>query len=110
MTRRMVSTPLIARRSPRNAQGGAVSHPHLFHVHYPDANGGLTAIGDSDAGVFFWRGPCPEEAQGTGLVAWETVCRPVSQGGLGVQYLQHTNLALLTKWVCRLLTPSGDLV
>ena len=58
----------------------------------------------------FWRGPCPEVARGTALVAWETVCRPVSQSGLGIHSLQHTNLALLTKWVCRLLSPSGDLV
>ena len=48
----MASTPLIARRSPRNALGGAVSHSHLFHVHFPDANGSSTATGDSDAGVF----------------------------------------------------------
>ena len=105
----MTSTPLIVERSPRSAQGAAVSHPHLFHVHFPDASGSSTATGDSDAGVF-WRGPCLEEAQGTTLVAWETVCRPDSQGGLGVHYLQHTNLVLLTKWVSRLLTPSGDLV
>ena len=59
---------------------------------------------------FFWREPCTEEARGTALVAWEIVCRPVSQGGLGIHSLQHTNLALLTKWVCRLLLPSGDLV
>ena len=59
---------------------------------------------------FFWRGSRPEEARGTALVKWETVCRPVSQGGLGVQSLQHTNLALLTKWVGRLLQPSGDLL
>ena len=59
---------------------------------------------------FFWRGSCPKEARGTTLVAWENVCRPVSQGGLGLQSLQHTNLALLTKWVRRLLQPSGDLM
>ena len=58
---------------------------------------------------FFWRGSCLEEAQGTALVAWETVCRLVSHGGLGIQSMQHTNLALLTKWVCCLLSPSGDL-
>ena len=60
--------------------------------------------------AFFWRRSCPEEARGTPLVTWETVCRPVSQGGLGVQSLQHTNLALLTKWVDRLLQPPGDLM
>ena len=59
---------------------------------------------------FFWRGSRPEEARGTALVTWETVCRPVSQGGLGVHSLQHTNLAILTKWVSRLLQPAGDLV
>ena len=25
---------------------------------------------------FLWRGPCPEEARGTALVAWETIYRP----------------------------------
>ena len=59
---------------------------------------------------FFWRGSCSEEARGMGLVTWETVCRPVSQGGLGVQSLQYTNLALLTKWVSRLLQSLGDLL
>ena len=44
------------------------------------------------------------------LVKWETVCHPVSQGGLGVQSLQHTNLALLTKWVGRLLQSPRDLL
>ena len=106
----MASTPLIAGRSSRYAQSGAVSHPHLFHGHFPNASGGSTVAGDSDAGVFFWRGSRLEEAQGTTLVAWETVCRLVSHDGLGIQSLQHTNLALLTKWVCRLLSPLGDLV
>ena len=59
---------------------------------------------------FFWRGSQPEESRGAALVAWTTVCRPVSQGGLGVRHLQHTNTALLTKWVCWILNPSGDLV
>ena len=56
-TGRMASTPLIAGRLPRPAQGGAVSHPHLFHVHFLDAGGGLTATGDSDAGVLLARTP-----------------------------------------------------
>ena len=36
---------------------------------------------------FFWRGSHPEEARGTALVAWETVCRPISHGRLGIQSL-----------------------
>ena len=44
------------------------------------------------------------------LVAWSMVCRPINQGGLGIRYLQHSNMALLTKWVCRMMQPSGDLV
>ena len=59
---------------------------------------------------FLWRGPQPEEARGTTLVAWPTVCRPINQGGLGLRHLQHTNMALLTKWVCQMMQPSGDLV
>ena len=51
----MASTPLIAGRSSRYAQGGAVSHSHLFHGHFPDARGGSTAAGDNDAGVFLAR-------------------------------------------------------
>ena len=49
--------PFIAGRSPCPAQGGAVSHPHLFHVYFPDAGGGSTTTGDSDAGVLLARTP-----------------------------------------------------
>ena len=59
---------------------------------------------------FFWRGSRQEGSRGVALVAWETVCRPVSQGGLGVPHFQHVNIALLTKWVARLMQPSGDMV
>ena len=58
---------------------------------------------------FFWRGSRSEESRGVPVVTWETVCRPVEQGGLGVRQLQHTNTALLSKWVHQLLQPSGDL-
>ena len=38
------------------------------------------------------------------------MCRPVSQGRLGIRDLLHTSMAMLTKWVCRLMQPSDDLV
>ena len=59
---------------------------------------------------FFWRGSRQEESRGVALVAWETMCQPVSQGRLGVLHFQHANMALLTKWVARLMHPSGDLI
>ena len=58
---------------------------------------------------FFWRGSQPKESRGAALVAWTTVWRPVSQGRLRIRHLQHTNMALLTKWVRRMMQPSGDL-
>ena len=58
---------------------------------------------------FLWRGSQPDEARGTTVVAWSTVFRPVTQGGLGIRHLLHTNMALLAKWVRRMMQPSGDL-
>ena len=40
---------------------------------------------------FLWRGSQPDEARRTALVAWSTVCWPVTQGGLGIRHFQHTN-------------------
>ena len=58
---------------------------------------------------FLWRGSQPDEARGTALVVWCTLCRPVTQGGLGIHHLQHPNMALFTKWVHRMMQLSGDL-
>ena len=52
---------------------------------------------------FFWLGSRLEESRGVALVAYETVCHLVDQCSLGVRQLLHTNTALLSKWVCRLL-------
>ena len=57
MTGRTASMSLIVGRSPHPAEGGAVSHLLLFHVHFPDVGGGSTATGDSDAGVLLERIP-----------------------------------------------------
>ena len=56
----------------------------------------------------FWRGS--DVAKGGALVAWSTVCRSVAHNGLGVRHLQHTNTALLSKWVIRVMKPSNDMV
>ena len=51
----MACTAFIAGRATRNAQGGAVSYPHLLHVYLSDASGGVTATGVCDAGFFLAR-------------------------------------------------------
>ena len=43
-------------------------------------------------------------------MAWSIITRPKSLGGLGIRHLKHTNSALLTKWVGRIMGQSEDLV
>ena len=38
------------------------------------------------------------------------VSRPVTHGGLGIRHLDHTNTALLSKWVIRVIESSRDMV
>ena len=59
---------------------------------------------------FFWQGARTLETRGVALVAWSTITRPKSLGGLGIRHLKHTNSALLTKWVGRIMGQSEDLV
>ena len=44
------------------------------------------------------------------LVAWDDICKPTGQGGLGVPHLKTMNVALLTKWVKRIVGPEEDLI
>ena len=59
---------------------------------------------------FFWQGARTSETRGVALVAWATITPPKSLGGLGIRHLKHTNSALLTKWVGRVMGQSDDLV
>ena len=59
---------------------------------------------------FFWQGVRTSETRGVALVAWSTITRPKSLGGLGIRHLKHTNSALLTKWVGQIMGQSEDLV
>lgn len=51
---------------------------------------------------FLWSGS--EESRKIAWVSWEVVCRCKDDGGLGIQKLHAYNLALLRKWIWRLLT------
>ena len=57
---------------------------------------------------FFYRGPQNEESWGMALVPWETLCRPVDQGSLGIRQLMHTNTTLLSKWVSEYSIPRAS--
>lgn len=42
-------------------------------------------------------------------MAWKEICRPVSQGGLGVRNLRWSNQALLARWVGRIMGTEEDI-
>ena len=106
---RLASTPAIVGGLPHAPQGSPSSHTCIFYVHLQDASRGMQAFGVEHEG-FFWRGPQNEESRGMASVPWETLCHPMDQGGLGVRQLMHTNIALLFKWVSRILQPTGELI
>ena len=54
---------------------------------------------------FFWKSD--NETKKYRLAWWNVLCRPKSQGGLGIQDLEIKNIALLSKWVYKLLTENG---
>ena len=51
---------------------------------------------------FFWQ--CDEQKRKYRLAKWNILCQPKDQGGLGIQNLELKNIALLSKWLYRLLT------
>jgi hypothetical protein len=54
---------------------------------------------------FFWQGD--SEKKKYRLVKWNVVCRLRDQGGLGIHDLEAKNIALLGKWLYKLLTEDG---
>jgi hypothetical protein len=54
---------------------------------------------------FFWQWDI--EKKKYRLTKWSVVCPPKDQGGLGVHDLEVKNMALLGKWLARLLTEDG---
>jgi hypothetical protein len=54
---------------------------------------------------FFWQGD--SEKKKYRLAKWSVVCSPKDQGGLGIQDIEVKNIALLGKWLFRLLIEDG---
>ena len=59
---------------------------------------------------FFWQGTETNGTRGRALVKWSTVCRSTTEGDLGVRNLRHTNIALLMKWVRRMMQAPSNMV
>jgi hypothetical protein len=54
---------------------------------------------------FFWQSD--EHKRKYKLARWSILCLPQDQGGLGIHNLELKNMALLSKWMYRLLTTDG---
>jgi hypothetical protein len=54
---------------------------------------------------FFWQGD--SEKNKYRLAKWSVVCSPKNQGGFGIHDLEVKNIALLGKWLFKLLTEEG---
>ena len=104
-----MGTPPLERGTPGSTEDGPGRYTHTLYVDFRILARVRRCL-EKIMRSFLWRGTQPEETRGAALVAWKIMCRPVSHGGLGKRNLLHTNMALLTKWVCRLMQPSDDLV
>ena len=54
---------------------------------------------------FFWQSD--EHKRKYRLAKWDILFQPKEQGGLGIHNLELKNIALLSKWLFRLLTMEG---
>jgi len=51
---------------------------------------------------FYWQGD--EKKMKYRLAKWSILCQPKDQGGLRIDDLHNKNIALLSKWLFKLLT------
>jgi hypothetical protein len=52
--------------------------------------------------IFYWQGD--EKKMKYRLAKWSILCQPKDQRGLGIHDLHNKNIALLSKWLLKLLT------
>lgn len=68
---------------------------------------GIHTVMDKKVYRFVWHGP--NEKKKYHMVKWVQVCHPIDQGGVGIIASQAINVALLLKWVWRILRVKGPL-
>jgi hypothetical protein len=54
---------------------------------------------------FFWQSDGHKKKYR--LTKWNVICRPIDQGGLGIEVLEIKNLCLLSKWLDKLINQEG---
>jgi hypothetical protein len=55
---------------------------------------------------FYWQGG-EQKKKKCRLAKWSILCQPKDQGGLGIYDLHIKNIALLSKWLFKLLATEG---
>ena len=103
----MESKGIIERGEASAAEIGTLSNTHILFICLQDPE----TIEKRLNGLiwrFFWRES--KEGRGLALGAWDYICTPTDQGGLGVPHLNTMNVALLTKWVKRIIGPEEDVI
>jgi len=53
---------------------------------------------------FFWQGDGHKKYR---LVKWSILCKPKSEGGLGITHLETQNICLLIKWLFKIMNEEG---
>ncbi|GBG74737.1 hypothetical protein CBR_g19143 [Chara braunii] len=68
----------------------------------------IQAVVRRKASTFIWK-PYAEEGEGVmSKVAWELICAPRREGGLGMMDPGRRNLAMLARWVVRAIITQND--
>ena len=57
-----------------------------------------------------WKGSGEREGRGLAIVSWDMVCRPFKLEGLRFLVVTSMNLALIKRWVSRIISPKEDWV
>ncbi|KAL0292884.1 UNVERIFIED_CONTAM: hypothetical protein Sradi_6968100 [Sesamum radiatum] len=65
---------------------------------------GILKVIEGKMRKFLWQGP---SGRGTAKVAWEQICKPKDEGGLGIRSTLASNQALMLKHLWRILQNDG---
>ena len=79
----------------------------VYFLSFFKAPTGIISSIESILKICFWGGG--EDVRKIAWVAWDSVCLPKEEGGLGVRRMREFNVALLGKWCWRMLVDRNGL-